>query len=66
MNLGPVSYLDCAVFCLFLAPQLIWRAGLFETAWCALQALPFLCECSAVPGTTDHVVVPTRPDRLGL
>lgn len=47
MNLGPVSYLDCAVFCLFLAPQLIWRAGFFETAWCALQALPFICEYRA-------------------
>ena len=45
LNLGPVSYLDCIVFCAFLAPQLVWQVGFFETAWCALQALPFLCEC---------------------
>ncbi|KAK4039918.1 monoterpene epsilon-lactone hydrolase, partial [Parachaetomium inaequale] len=42
LNLGPVSYLDCIVFCVFLAPQLVWQVGFFETAWCALQALPFL------------------------
>ncbi|KAK4639008.1 hypothetical protein QC761_702450 [Podospora bellae-mahoneyi] len=39
--LGPVSYLDCLVFCVFLAPQLIWHVGFFETVWCVLQALPF-------------------------
>ncbi len=43
MNLGPVSYLDCAVFCLFLAPQLVWQAGLFETVRCVVRALPFFC-----------------------
>jgi hypothetical protein len=44
MILGPVSYLDCLVFCLFLAPQLVWHVGLFETTLCALTALPFLGE----------------------
>ncbi|KAK4172573.1 Alpha/Beta hydrolase protein [Triangularia setosa] len=39
--LGPVSYLDCLVFCVFLVPQLIWRVGFFETTRCVLQALPF-------------------------
>jgi len=45
MNLGPVSYLDCIVFCLFLAPQLVWKVGLFPTVLCVLQALPFFCKC---------------------
>jgi len=44
MLLGPVSYLDCAVFCVLLAPQLIWSVGLFDTLLCVLQASPFLCE----------------------
>ncbi|KAK0710902.1 Alpha/Beta hydrolase protein [Lasiosphaeris hirsuta] len=42
MILGPVSYLDCLVFCLLLAPQLLWHVGLFDTLLCVLQALPFL------------------------
>ncbi|KAL1875905.1 hypothetical protein VTK73DRAFT_9760 [Phialemonium thermophilum] len=42
MTLGPVSYLDCVAFCLFLVPQLIWQAGLWETVVCVLRALPFL------------------------
>jgi hypothetical protein len=42
MILGPVSYLDCLIFCLLLTPQLIWLVGLFETTFCALTALPFL------------------------
>ncbi|KAB5570464.1 Arylacetamide deacetylase-like protein [Coniochaeta sp. 2T2.1] len=42
MILGPVSYFDCLIFCLLLAPQLIWHVGLFETVFCALSTLPFL------------------------
>ncbi|KAK3901927.1 Alpha/Beta hydrolase protein [Staphylotrichum tortipilum] len=42
LDLGPVSYLDCAAFCLLLAPQLVWQAGLLETAWCVLRVLPFV------------------------
>lgn len=42
MILGPVSYLDCIVFCIFLAPQLILHVGLFETVLTVLQVLPFL------------------------
>ncbi|KKY33306.1 putative alpha beta-hydrolase [Diaporthe ampelina] len=42
MILGPVSYLDCIVFCTFLAPQLILNVGLFETVVTVLQVLPFL------------------------
>ena len=44
MILGPVSYLDCLVFCVLLAPQLIWHVGLFPTTFCVLKALPFLRE----------------------
>ncbi|KAK4169526.1 Alpha/Beta hydrolase protein [Cladorrhinum sp. PSN259] len=41
MLLGPVSYLDCIVFCIFLTPQLIWQVGIVETICCVLKALPF-------------------------
>lgn len=37
-----MSYLDCIVFCIFLAPQLILNVGLFETVLTVLQVLPFL------------------------
>ncbi|KUJ19072.1 alpha/beta-hydrolase [Mollisia scopiformis] len=42
MILGQVSWLDCFVFLIFLAPQLIWHVGFFPTLFCGLQALPFL------------------------
>lgn len=42
MILGPVSYLDCLVFLIFLTPQLILDVGLFETIKVALSCLPFL------------------------
>ncbi|KAK5627693.1 hypothetical protein RRF57_003409 [Xylaria bambusicola] len=42
MILSPISYLDCIVFCIFLAPQLVIRVGLFETISVVLQCLPFL------------------------
>lgn len=41
MLLGPVSYLDCLVFLVFLAPQLLLNVGLIETVVVVLQALPF-------------------------
>lgn len=42
LHLGAVSYLDCLVFLLLLAPQLLWHVGLVATASCALLAVPFL------------------------
>jgi len=42
MILGHVSWLDCIVFLVFLAPQLIIHAGFFGTLSCGLRALPFL------------------------
>ncbi|OTA66627.1 Arylacetamide deacetylase-like protein [Hypoxylon sp. EC38] len=42
MILGPVSYLDCVVFCAFLTPQLIIHVGLLETVLVVLRCLPFL------------------------
>ncbi|KAI3336463.1 Alpha/Beta hydrolase protein [Xylariaceae sp. AK1471] len=42
MILGPVSYLDCIVFCIFLAPQLLIHVGIFETISVVLQCLPFV------------------------
>ncbi|KAI1815314.1 Alpha/Beta hydrolase protein [Poronia punctata] len=42
MILGPVSYLDCAVFCIFLTPQLLLQVGVFETISVVIQCLPFL------------------------
>ncbi|KAF2456569.1 Alpha/Beta hydrolase protein, partial [Lineolata rhizophorae] len=44
MILGPVSYIDCLVFLVFLAPQLVIHVGLWTTATWVLQALPFLRE----------------------
>lgn len=55
MNLGPVSYLDCIVFCVFLAPQLVWRVGFFDTVFCVLQALPFVREY--MPGVVTSLWV---------
>ncbi|KAI0383008.1 alpha/beta-hydrolase [Hypomontagnella monticulosa] len=42
MILGPVSYLDCVAFCVFLTPQLLIHVGLLETVLVVLQCLPFL------------------------
>jgi hypothetical protein len=42
MILGQVSWLDCFVFLVFLAPQLIIHVGFFPTLFCGLKALPFL------------------------
>lgn len=54
MILGPVSYLDCLVFCLFLAPQLLYRVGLVETVICVIQTLPFLGKCdTCIIGSLD-------------
>lgn len=42
MILGPVSLIDCAVFCVFLAPQLIWNVGFFRTVLTVIRCLDFL------------------------
>ncbi|VUC37563.1 unnamed protein product [Clonostachys rosea] len=42
MILGPVTLLDCLVFLIFLAPQLLIQVGLCQTVHVALKALPFL------------------------
>lgn len=42
MILGQISWLDCLVFLLFLAPQLLFHVGFFATLICGLNALPFL------------------------
>lgn len=42
LHLGAVSYLDCLVFILLLAPQLLWHVGPVATASCAVLAVPFL------------------------
>ena len=49
MILGPVSYLDCVVFCIFLVPQLLIHVGVFETAAVVLRCLPFLCAWNPLP-----------------
>lgn len=43
MILGQIAWVDCIVFLVFLAPQLIIHVGFFRTAICGLTALPFLC-----------------------
>ena len=42
MPLGPVSLIDCVVFVLLLAPQLLLQAGIGPTLVTALSALPFV------------------------
>jgi hypothetical protein len=42
MILGPISFVDCFVFCVFLAPQLLINVGPLETFGVILQCLPFL------------------------
>lgn len=44
MILDQISYLDCFVFLIFLAPQLLLRVNVVELLVCILQALPFFCE----------------------
>lgn len=42
MILDQVRWIDILVFLVFLAPQLLIRAGLFSTLSCVFRALPFL------------------------
>ncbi|KAJ4858435.1 steryl acetyl hydrolase domain-containing protein [Trichoderma breve] len=42
MILGPVSLIDCLVFCIYLAPQLLYQAGFFPTAAVVIRVIPFL------------------------
>lgn len=42
MFLGPVSYIDCFIFLIFLAPQLIIQAGFWTTLYHGIRSLPFL------------------------
>lgn len=42
MLLGPISYLDCFVFCVFLTPQLLCHVGLASVTVCALRYIPFV------------------------
>jgi hypothetical protein len=42
MILGPITLVDCAVFVLFLIPQLLYQAGLAGTLLTVIKVLPFL------------------------
>ena len=44
MILGQISYLDCIVFLVFLAPQLLLRVNILELLACIIKALPFFCK----------------------
>ncbi|KAH7313393.1 Alpha/Beta hydrolase protein [Stachybotrys elegans] len=58
MILGPVSLVDCLVFCIFLAPQLLLQAGVFLTLSTALQALPFLLLRLPIEFTRERYFTP--------
>ncbi|KAK4231576.1 Alpha/Beta hydrolase protein [Podospora fimiseda] len=62
--LGPVSYLDCIVFCLFLTPQLLWEVGLIETVHCVLRALPFLLLQLPIGFIHDRYFTPSEKQPL--
>ncbi|KAG8668782.1 hypothetical protein FPOAC2_08086 [Fusarium poae] len=61
MILGPITLIDCGVFLIFLAPQLIWNAGFFLTLFTALKALPFLLIQLPYEFVTDRYL--THPSR---
>ncbi|KAF4992973.1 hypothetical protein FGRMN_6777 [Fusarium graminum] len=61
MILGPISLIDCGVFLIFLAPQLIWNAGFFLTLFTAIKALPFLLIRLPYEFITDRYL--THPSR---
>ncbi|KAL8870156.1 MAG: hypothetical protein Q9174_003734 [Haloplaca sp. 1 TL-2023] len=42
MILGQISYLDCLIFLVVLAPNLLLNVNIFELAFCVLRALPFV------------------------
>ena len=44
MILGQMSYLDCIVFLICLAPQLLMHVNIFELVFCVFKALPFFCK----------------------
>ncbi|KAL6913090.1 hypothetical protein FSST1_010850 [Fusarium sambucinum] len=61
MILGPITLVDCGVFLIFLAPQLIWNAGFFLTLFTGLKALPFLLIQLPYEFVTDRYL--THPSR---
>lgn len=68
MILGPISLFDCLVFCLLLAPQLIWHVGLVRTSGVVLRALPFLrrtveimSSLMALTSSSYSAAAPCRP-----
>lgn len=42
MILGQIAWVDCIVFLVFLAPQLLIQVGVFGSLNVAIRALPFL------------------------
>ncbi|KAL8933177.1 MAG: hypothetical protein Q9216_006486 [Gyalolechia sp. 2 TL-2023] len=42
MILGQISYLDCFIFLVFLAPQLLLHVNIFQLLACVLKAIPFV------------------------
>lgn len=44
MILGQISYLDCLVFLIVLAPQLLLHVNIIELVLCVSKALPFVCK----------------------
>lgn len=46
MILGQIAWSDCVCFLIFLAPQLIFQIGLFQTLVVGIKALPFLRQFS--------------------
>ncbi|KAK2624610.1 hypothetical protein QTJ16_005803 [Diplocarpon rosae] len=57
MILGQISWLDCAIFLFFLAPQLLIHVGFFPTLVCGLEALPFILIRLPLAFVYDHFFV---------
>lgn len=55
MILGQISYLDCLIFLILLAPQLLIEINVIQLAVCVLSALPFICETLTSP-VLQHMI----------
>lgn len=66
MILGPISYLDCLVFVLFLAPQLLLDVGVIGTIKVAVQVLPFLRTEAPLDPPPSPGFVPMREHQANL
>lgn len=59
MILGQISYLDCVVFLIFLAPRLLFDVNIFLLFFCVSKALPFFrkASCPVAYVSANHMLM---------